>query len=162
MDRPGDPQIPPPPAPTVEHCYRHPTEPTRVHCTRCGRPICPECMIPAPVGHQCPECVQQARREFRQGPGKRIAVRSVTATKVFLVAILGVFVLEMVAAGAGSMGRRMASLRKSSRRACRSAGAMRYFFAIFGRLRTSATSSTWPGTMPKIKARCRQASISWA
>ena len=104
MDRPGDPQIPPPPAPTVEHCYRHPTEPTRVHCTRCGRPICPECMIPAPVGHQCPECVQQARREFRQGPGKRIAVRSVTATKVFLVAILGVFVLEMVAAGAGSMG----------------------------------------------------------
>ncbi len=103
MDRPGEP-IPPPPAPTLEYCYRHPTEPTRVHCTRCGRPICPECMIPAPVGHQCPECVHQARREFRQGPGRQIAVRSVTATKVFLAAIVGVFVLEMITAGAGSLG----------------------------------------------------------
>jgi membrane associated rhomboid family serine protease len=103
MDRPGDPQIPPPPAPTLEYCYRHPNEPTRVHCTRCGRPICPACMVLAPVGHQCPECVQQARREFRQGPGKRITVRGVTATKVFLVTIIGVFVLEMVAAGAGSL-----------------------------------------------------------
>ena len=50
---------------------------TGVHCTRCGRPICPECMIPAPVGHQCPECVNEARREFRQGPGRRIAVANV-------------------------------------------------------------------------------------
>ncbi|HET9722693.1 MAG TPA: rhomboid family intramembrane serine protease [Actinomycetota bacterium] len=105
MDRPGEPQVPPPPAPAVEYCYRHPTVATMVHCTRCGRPICPECMIPAPVGHQCPECVQQARREFRQGPGRRVAVRSVTATKVLLVAIIAVFVLELVLAGAQSLGR---------------------------------------------------------
>ncbi len=103
MDLPGDQRIPPPPAPAVEYCYRHPTVSTRVHCTRCGRPICPECMIPAPVGHQCPECVQQARSEFRQGPGRRVAVRSVTATKVLLVAIVGVFVLEMVVGGVGGL-----------------------------------------------------------
>lgn len=104
MDLPGDRQIPPPPASSVEYCYRHPTVATRVHCTRCGRPICPECMIPAPVGHQCPECVQEARREFRQGPGRRIAVRSITATKVLLVAIVGVFVLEIAVGGAASLG----------------------------------------------------------
>ncbi len=103
MERPGDP-LPPPPAPTVEFCYRHPTEPTRVHCTRCGRPICPECMIPAPVGHQCPECVQQARREFLQGPGGRIGVRSVSATKVLLATIVGIFVLELAVMGSGAMG----------------------------------------------------------
>lgn len=103
MERPGDP-FPPPPAPTFEYCYRHPTEPTRVHCTRCDRAICPECMIPAPVGHQCPECVQQARREFRQGPGRQAAIRGITATKVLVAAILGVFVLELVSAGAGSVG----------------------------------------------------------
>lgn len=103
MDLPGEPQVPPPPAPAVEFCYRHPTVATRVHCTRCGRPICPECMIPAPVGHQCPECVQQARREFRQGPGRRVAIRSVTATKVLLVAIVGVFVLELVLGGMTSL-----------------------------------------------------------
>lgn len=104
MDVPGEPQAPPPPAPAVEYCYRHPTVATRVHCTRCERPICPDCMIPAPVGHQCPECVQQARREFRQGPGRRVAVRSVTATKVILAAIVGVFVLELSTAGAATLG----------------------------------------------------------
>jgi membrane associated rhomboid family serine protease len=97
--------------PAVEMCYRHPTVPTRVHCTRCERPICPDCMIPAPVGHQCPECVGKARREFRQGPGRRIAVRSITATKVLLVAIVGVFVLELVGAGAGTVGQGTSSER---------------------------------------------------
>jgi membrane associated rhomboid family serine protease len=67
-------------------------------------------MIPAPVGHQCPECVQQARREFRQGPGRRIAVRSVSATKVILVAIVGVFVLELATGGAGIGGGSQAQL----------------------------------------------------
>ena len=62
--------LPSPPAPTIEVCYRHPDVPTRVHCTRCERPICPDCMIPAPVGFQCPECVEEARREFRKGPGR--------------------------------------------------------------------------------------------
>ncbi len=96
-----------PPPPTTERCYRHPTVETGVHCTRCGRPICPECMIPAPVGHQCPECVGQARREFRQGPGRRIAsanIRSgVSVTMILLVAIVAVFLLEVAAGGAGSL-----------------------------------------------------------
>ena len=52
-------QLTSPPAPTIEVCYRHPEVPTRVHCTRCERPICPDCMIPAPVGFQCPECVDR-------------------------------------------------------------------------------------------------------
>ena len=65
--------LPSPPAPTIEVCYRHPDVPTRVHCTRCERPICPDCMIPAPVGFQCPECVEEARREFRKGPGTAAA-----------------------------------------------------------------------------------------
>jgi membrane associated rhomboid family serine protease len=90
------------PAPTVEVCYRHPNEQTRVHCTRCGRPICPECMIPAPVGYQCPECVAQARREFRQGPGRPFR-GGVNATKALLYAIGAVFVLEVVVGGPQSL-----------------------------------------------------------
>jgi membrane associated rhomboid family serine protease len=49
-------------------CYRHPDRETYVSCSECGRPICPECMTPAPVGQRCPE-----------HSGKPLGVRRVTA-----------------------------------------------------------------------------------
>jgi membrane associated rhomboid family serine protease len=91
-------QLPSPPAPTIEVCYRHPNVQTRVHCTRCERPICPDCMIPAPVGFQCPECVEEARREFRKGPGRPFR-GGVSVTKALLVAIAIPFVIEIVVGG---------------------------------------------------------------
>ena len=59
-------------------------------------------MIPAPVGHQCPECVAEARREYRRGPGRQIAVANVKATsvtKLLLVAIAIGYVWELIVAG---------------------------------------------------------------
>jgi membrane associated rhomboid family serine protease len=56
---PNTPQAPP-------TCYRHPDRATYIRCTRCNRPICPECMRDAAVGHQCDECVHQGAKTVRQ------------------------------------------------------------------------------------------------
>ena len=54
---------PPPQGPPA--CYRHPDRAAYVGCTRCGRPVCGECMRAAPVGHQCPDCVAAAAAAVR-------------------------------------------------------------------------------------------------
>jgi membrane associated rhomboid family serine protease len=59
-------------------------------------------MIPAPVGHQCPECVAEARREYRQGPGRQIAVAKLTSTpvtRILLIAMAIGYLWELAVAG---------------------------------------------------------------
>lgn len=46
-------------------CPRHPGVVTYVRCQRCGRPTCPACQRPAPVGIQCVDCVAAAARTTR-------------------------------------------------------------------------------------------------
>jgi len=107
----------------VEHCYRHPDRETGVHCSNCGRPICHECMTPAPVGFRCPDCMAAQRRAAGAGPRPRVVSRQqtrgrwqrtgggggvygggsgISVTKALIVANVLVFLVE-VATGAGSL-----------------------------------------------------------
>ncbi|GAA2051970.1 rhomboid family intramembrane serine protease [Nocardiopsis rhodophaea] len=51
---------------TVPTCFRHPDRETYVRCTRCERPICPDCMRDAAVGFHCVQCVAEGQKSVRQ------------------------------------------------------------------------------------------------
>jgi hypothetical protein len=43
------------------YCYWHPDLETGLSCSRCGKPICSQCMVQAPVGIRCKECGRAVR-----------------------------------------------------------------------------------------------------
>jgi membrane associated rhomboid family serine protease len=62
-------------------CYRHPDRQSWVLCQRCGRTICPECQILAPVGVQCPECVREAGGSVQWTPANAKPVKKRAAAR---------------------------------------------------------------------------------
>jgi hypothetical protein len=42
-------------------CAKHPDVETNLRCGKCGRPICPRCMVQTPVGARCPDCAKLYR-----------------------------------------------------------------------------------------------------
>ena len=43
------------------YCERHPLTETNLRCGRCDTPICPRCIVHAPVGIRCPACANVSR-----------------------------------------------------------------------------------------------------
>jgi len=85
----------------AETCYRHPDRETGVSCSSCGRPICPDCMTPTPVGMRCPECASQRTRVVRNPTGTPGA--SATPATYALIAINVIVFLVEIAQGAGGL-----------------------------------------------------------
>jgi membrane associated rhomboid family serine protease len=87
----------------VPYCYRHPSRETFVSCSECGRPICAECMTPAPVGQRCPEHSGKPQGTKRISSGVRRGAFEGTGalmTKTLLGANILVYVIT-AAQGAG-------------------------------------------------------------
>lgn len=82
-------------------CYRHPGRPTYLTCVRCGRPACPDCLRPAPVGHQCVECVKDGSRGVRRPTavfGGR-AISGALVTWALIAVNVAVYIAEWAYAG---------------------------------------------------------------
>jgi membrane associated rhomboid family serine protease len=99
----SDPQLQPQPAPPPP-CYRHPERAASVLCAHCDRPICTDCMMQAPVGWQCPQCISEGAKRSRVVPafthtsrGRTGVVGSTNPTPIVLTIIainVVVFFLE--------------------------------------------------------------------
>ena len=77
-------------------CYRHPSRETGVACSNCGRPICPDCMTPTPVGMRCPECARQRTRVK--------TVRSMTGEPRVTYALIALNVAAFIVSTVGGGG----------------------------------------------------------
>jgi hypothetical protein len=42
-------------------CATHPSVETELACGKCGKPICPRCLVQTPVGARCRDCAQLRR-----------------------------------------------------------------------------------------------------
>jgi membrane associated rhomboid family serine protease len=82
-------------------CYRHPDRETGVSCSECGRGICPDCMVFAPVGIRCPDHAGRAQGTARVTSGVRRASFEGTGALVTktLIAINALVFLACLAQG---------------------------------------------------------------
>ena len=90
------------------YCYRHPDRETGLSCSECGRPICYECMTPAPVGIRCPDHsgkpqgVQKVTRAAERAV-TGVGGRQVNIVTLSLIAInVLVALVELASAGSAS------------------------------------------------------------
>ena len=80
------------------YCYRHPDRETGVSCSECGRGICPDCMVFAPVGIRCPDHAGRAQGTARVSTGVRRAAYEGTGalvTKVLIALNVLVFLANL-------------------------------------------------------------------
>ena len=86
-------------------CYRHPGRETGLSCSECGRPICYECMTPAPVGLRCPEHSGKPQGIQKVTVAAERAVTGVGSRRGYLVTMLlitlnvGVYLAELALGG---------------------------------------------------------------
>ena len=104
------------PAPAVPTCYRHPDRETYIRCSRCERPICPDCMNAAPVGFQCPECVRAGTASVRQPTtalGGRPREQADLVTKVLIGINVAIWLIGLIV-GSSVMVERFALFKIAS------------------------------------------------
>ncbi len=83
-------------------CYRHPSHETGVSCSSCGRPICPDCMTPTPVGMRCPECSRQRTKVMRMRDMATVPRVTYSLIAINIIAFLSEGNLTLNSGGSGN------------------------------------------------------------
>lgn len=92
-------------------CYRHPERPTQISCVRCERPICTDCMRPASVGFQCPDCVAAGQASIRRPRATTAARVTVAKLGPVTAGLIGANVLAFLVTVVTAGGQIMANFR---------------------------------------------------
>jgi membrane associated rhomboid family serine protease len=80
------------------YCYRHPDRETGVSCSECGRGICPDCMVFAPVGIRCPDhagAPQGSQRVSQQVRRAGLAGTGFLVTKALIAANVLIYFINL-------------------------------------------------------------------
>src|SRR6266487_5079101 len=87
-------------------CYRHPDREAGVRCQRCERPVCPACMVPAPVGVQCVECVRRLQPQVTAGRRLRVALAWASVSSLLIAANVGAWAFGLALGGPRALDRK--------------------------------------------------------
>jgi membrane associated rhomboid family serine protease len=93
------------------YCYRHPNRETGVSCSECGRGICPDCMVFAPVGIRCPDHAGKPQGPSRVTQGvRRVSYEGQGALVTKILIGINVLVFLINLAQGSSLGQTSGSL----------------------------------------------------
>ena len=89
-------------------CATHPEVETNLRCGRCGRLICPKCLVQTPVGARCPDCAKLKRlptyqlspRQYLIASGAGLGVAILTGFAWAFIPLGGYFSV-LIALGVG-------------------------------------------------------------
>ncbi len=90
---------------TSTTCANHPDRAASVVCAHCDRPICTDCMMEAPVGWQCPDCIAAGAKKTKvirpfAASNRTGAIGSTNPTPV-VISLVVINVVVFVASGFG-------------------------------------------------------------
>ena len=77
-------------------CAYHPDVETNLRCGKCGKAICPKCLVQTPVGARCPDCARLYKLPTYRGEVVSLFVNRKRGTRLAIVGGIAVVVSYLV------------------------------------------------------------------